>query len=92
MRHVTEQQAIEKAQAFIDERRAKYACGALQGIRHKPADENTKPYTARSGGTYYIEFSYAGPMVKGHSIPRRDHPTVVLVDDESGKCSIMMWM
>jgi hypothetical protein len=92
MQQVTEQQAIEKAQAFIVERRAKYPCGALQGVRHKAVDDRTKRYTGKTSGTYYVEFAYAGPKVKGHSVPAQDHPTVVLVDDESGECSVMMWM
>lgn len=92
MQQIAVQEAIEKAQAFIAERRTKYPCGDLQEVKHKAGDEKTKRYTGTTSGTYYIYFAYVGPKVKGHSVPRRDHPTVVCVDDETGECSIMMWM
>ncbi len=92
MPKITQQEATLKAESFIAARRDDHLCGALQKVTHKPPNEKTKRYTGRESGSYYVEFAYAGPPVRQHSLPHRDHPTVVIVDDESGECSVMKWL
>ena len=92
MPKITQQKAVEKAEAFIAERRAAHPCGAFQTVEHKPSDEKTRRYSGRESGTFYVEFAYSGPPVLKLSLPRRDHPTVVIVDDETGECRIMRWL
>ena len=92
MPQISQQQAVEKAEAFIAGRRAAHPCGAFQAVKHKAGDKKTKHYTGRESGSYYVEFAYSGPPVRKPSLPRGDHPTVVVVDDVTGECSIMIWL
>lgn len=92
MPNISEQNAVTRAEAFIAERRTIHPCGPLQAVSHKPADDKIRRYTGRDSGSYHVEFAYSGPPVRKDSFPRRDHPTVVVVDDETGECSIMKWL
>jgi hypothetical protein len=78
-------EAVTKAEAFIATKRAQHPCGALQAITYEPANQR---HRARKNGTYSVEFFYSGPPAHASSHPRRDQPTVVLVNDETGRCSI----
>jgi hypothetical protein len=78
-------EAVTKAEAFIATKRAQHPCGALQAITYEPGSQR---HRARKNGTYSVEFFYSGPPAQASSHPRRDQPTVVLVNDETGKCSI----
>lgn len=84
---IDEEQAIALATTYLTSKRSETERGPFTSVRHrgpKLASEKT--------GTYYVEFAYVGPPVKVRTTPPRDHPTVVLVDDQSGACSFMMWM
>jgi hypothetical protein len=80
-------EAVTKAEAFIATRRAQYPCGALQAVNYEPANERD---TARKSGIYRVEFACSGPPVHASSHPRRDPPTIVIVNDETGECSILV--
>src|SRR6186713_3225712 len=78
-------EAVTKAEAFIATKRTQQPCGALQAINYEPANERD---TARKNGIYSVEFACSGPPVHTSSHPRRDPPTIVIVNDETGECSI----
>ena len=78
-------EAVTKAEAFIATKRTQHPCGALQAINYKPAHERE---TARKNGIYSVEFASSGPPVQTSPHPRRGQPTIVIVNDETGECSI----
>lgn len=88
---ILQAEAVRRAEAFIAEHRKKYRCGAVQSVRHVPLDERDRK-SGRTEGSFYVKFEYRGPKPKVLSLPRRDHPTVVLVGDVTGECRIMMWL
>ncbi len=84
---ISSEQAVVLAESFIADKRTKYKCGDFISVKHAPAKAQPS-----ETGTFYVEFAYAGPPVHQGSTPPRDHPTVVLVNDESGECRVMFWM
>jgi hypothetical protein len=84
--------AIQLAEAFIANQRKKLRCGAFQSVKHIPTHDEIGRNRGHYRGTFYVRFAYKGPKPRILSHPREDHPTVVLVDDETGECSIMAWM
>lgn len=87
MPKISQEQAVALAEAFLDAKRPRPQCGRLASVTHSPAGSQ-----GRSRGQYRAEFAYAGPPVTQLTHPRRDHPTVVFVDDETGECRLMYWM
>lgn len=85
---ISSEQAIVLATNYLASKRSESERGPFSSIRHRDG----KSFASGSSGTYYVEFAYAGPPVKTKTTPPRDHPTVVLVDDETGACRFMMWM
>lgn len=84
---ISEEQAIALATTYLTSKRPASERGPFTSVRHRGP-----PHASGKTGTYYVEFAYVGPPEKVRTIPRRDHATVVLVDDESGVCQFMMWM
>ncbi len=80
-------QATALAEAFLRARRGRAPVGALTSVGHVPARAGHE-----GAGEYHVEFAYAGPPVRRKANPPRDHPTVVIVNDETGACSLMLWM
>jgi hypothetical protein len=80
-------EAVTKAEALIATKRTQHPCGALQAIHYEPANGRD---TARKNGTYRVEFFHSGPTAHASSHPRGNPPTVVLVNDKTGKCSILV--
>jgi len=87
MRTISSEQAVALAEAFIADKRAKYKCGNFLSVKHVPGKAQT-----HEAGTFYVEFAYSGPPVRQITTPPRDHPTVVLVNDENGECEVMYWL
>jgi len=84
---ISEEQAIALATSYFSSKRRESERGALTAVRYREAK-----LASEKSGTYYVEFAYAGPPVKVRTTPPRDHPTVVMVDEENGACTFMMWM
>lgn len=83
---ISPEQAAALAEAFVAARPTR-RCGTVSSVTHTPAGPERK-----DGGRYRVEFPYAGPPVRQKTLPPRDHPTIVFVDDETGKCTLMYWM
>lgn len=84
---ISPEEATEYAEIFIADKRQRYRCGVFASIKHHPSRNGED-----ASGTYYVEFSYAGPPVRIRTTPPRDHPTVVLVNDQTGQCEVMYWI
>ncbi|MDQ8192683.1 hypothetical protein [Roseibacillus persicicus] len=89
---IDELEAIELAARYIAENRDPTDYGEMTAVSHKPPITSGRNYTGQTTGSYYVEFAYVGIPVPQDSIPRRDHPTVVVVNDDSGECTFMLWM
>jgi hypothetical protein len=87
MSPISSEQAVALAESFISDKRAKYQCGDFLSVKHVPGKAK-----AHEAGTFYVEFAYKGLPVGQRTTPPRDHPTVVLVNDENGDCRVMFWM
>jgi hypothetical protein len=83
---ISEEQALALAESFIANSPVKRKCGQFSSVKHKPRGTN------EMAGTFYVEFAYAGPPVKKGACPPLDHPTIVLVNDCTGACKIMLWL
>jgi len=77
-------EAVTRAEAFMAER-AQHPCGALQAINYEPANGRD---SARKNGSYSVEFTCSGPSVQTSPQLRREPPTIVIVNDETGECSM----
>jgi hypothetical protein len=86
MPRISQEQAVALAKAFVAAK-PRLQCGALASVKHSPPASPDKGH-----GQYHVEFAYAGPPVEQVTRPRRDHPTIVFVDDETGDCRLMYWM
>jgi hypothetical protein len=87
MATVSESEAVKLAEAFLAQRQGKPKHGQLLQVSHKPLTSGPN-----NSGTFHVAFAYAGPPVRKDAVPPRDHPTVVLVDDITGECKVMLWL
>lgn len=83
---VSQEHAVTLAEEFIAQIRVELRCGKFSSVRHKPRSDTDED------GAFYVEFAYAGPLVRKKATPTRDHPTVVIVNDRSGECRLMYWL
>lgn len=89
---ITQEAAIARAEALVADKRTDLRCGALQSVNHVAAHEATGRNRGHVRGTYYVTFAYAGPKTRRAGAVPGDHDTVILVDDETGACSVMKWL
>lgn len=86
MTTISEEQAVALAEGFLASKPVRRKCGQITAVRHQRGGAHEE------AGTYCVEFAYAGPPVKKGAVPARNHPTVVLVNDRTGECKVMLWL
>jgi hypothetical protein len=82
---ISEAQAVHAAQARLS--KTKLAVGAVVKTIYKAP-------TGRRAATYQVWFAYAGPPIppeQRNRTPPADHPTVIIVNAKTGKCSFLPW-
>jgi hypothetical protein len=87
MSTVSKEQAVALAETFLAGKRARGTYGHVTGVTHMPPSS-----IHESSGTFHVEFAYTGAPVRKGAVPPRDHPTVVLVNDRTGECKVMLWL
>ncbi len=92
---LTEERAVELAEAFIADKRKECRAGRLESVHHVPVEFFEGAGLKPKSGLWSVTFEYVGPPTPPEFegfCPPFDHPTVVWVDDRTGKCRLMGWM
>lgn len=82
---ISEAQAVKTAKLRLA--KTKVTVGAVMKTIYTSA-------TGRRAATYQVWFAYAGPPIppeQRNRVPPADHPTVILVNAKTGKCSFLPW-